>query len=308
MKWIEIKVVFEHDDIDLAGELIADIFYDLGARGVVMEDQVREYEPGWVEAPETPPAITSVSAYFPDTPAGNEIAPLLSARLDDLEKREGISSIVGHKRLDEDDWAESWKAFFHPINITDTIVIKPTWREYAAAPEEIIIHIDPGMAFGTGTHPTTELCIGLIEKYLTPGQTVLDVGTGSGILTIVAAKLGAAHTTGVDNDETAVMVARQNMAQNRIPADHYDIHAGDLTARVKGVYGLVVANILSEVIVTLLDSIESVMAPRGLFIASGIILANKQRVLDKMAEIGLTPREILEKEEWVAIAAERINR
>jgi ribosomal protein L11 methyltransferase len=123
---------------------------------------------------------------------------------------------VTYARIDEQDWAEAWKAYFWPEKITDLIVVKPSWREYPAEPQEIVLEIDPGMAFGTGTHPTTSLCIRMIQTHLKPGDAFLDVGTGSGILMIAAAKLGAGTVCGVDNDEVAVTVAEKNLLANHI--------------------------------------------------------------------------------------------
>ena len=162
------------------------------------------------------------------------------------------------------------------------------------------------MAFGTGTHPTTALCISLLEKYTRPGQRFLDIGTGSGILMVAAAKLGAGQLTGVDNDEVAVAVARQNLALNRVAPECWDLITGNLAADVSGVYDLVTANILSEVILKLLDEIVPVLAPGAVFIGSGIIEENAGKVIAKMERRGLTPIETAVRDQWTAIVGRRL--
>ena len=158
------------------------------------------------------------------------------------------------------------------------------------------------MAFGTGTHPTTALCIQMIEDWLVPGQRFLDVGTGSGILMIAAGKLGAGPMVGVDRDSVAVDVARQNLMHNGIGPEAARIHGGDLLDCVDQTFDLVAANILSEVIIVLLDDIRRVLAPGGILICSGIILENRGRVTEKMAALGFKILEVREKEGWVAVA------
>jgi ribosomal protein L11 methyltransferase len=234
---------------------------------------------------------------------------MLEEKLNLLHQSFHITTQLAYHDIDEQDWAHSWKQYFFTEKITDTIVIKPSWRTYQAGPEEIVLEIDPGMAFGTGTHPTTRMCIALIEKYIRPADCFLDIGTGSGILMIAAAKLGAAAMTGIDNDEMAVAVARQNLAGNQIPKEKYEIKAGNLTRDLNAQYSLVAANILSEIIVQLADDVQNVMLPGAFFICSGIIESKQKMVADKLTSVGFDILETRIKEEWVAMVGRlRLNR
>jgi ribosomal protein L11 methyltransferase len=303
MKWTQVKVIFEFHDAALAADLISDVFWGLGLQGVVVESPEMSPEEGWGDDALPLPEADSVSGYFPVSEEGERKMSALADGLRALERRTGITTRTLLQELDEEDWAEAWKAYFWPEKISDKIVVKPTWRDYTpASPDEIILEIDPGMAFGTGTHPTTSLCIQLLETYVTPGVSFLDVGTGSGILMIAAGKLGAGPMLGVDRDGVAVAVARENLRKNGIGNGAADLRAGDLVDCVDRTFGLVAANILSEVILVLLDDIRQVLAGGGIFICSGIISKHRGRVAEKMRALGFDILEIREKEGWVAIA------
>ena len=225
----------------------------------------------------------------------------------DLAARHPLEYRIQYQRMDEEDWAESWKDFFYPEQITPTMVVKPTWREYTPKPGQQVIEIDPGMAFGTGTHPTTALCIELLEKKVRTGQAILDVGTGSGILLIAAAKLGAAQLTGVDLDPVAVEVAEANLCLNGIPEERFKLSCGNLTETVGGRFDGVVANILADVIVDLLDYLPPLVKPGGWLICSGIIQAYRDRVVRKMSSCGFLVEEVLARGDWVALAGRLEN-
>ncbi|BBO76890.1 ribosomal protein L11 methyltransferase [Desulfosarcina widdelii] len=303
MKWIAAKVVFDCPDIGLAADLVADTFYSLGLKGVVVNDPQMDPKPDWADDAVPPPQEPAVIGYFADTDQAAEKCRRLEDALMHLQKASGIVTRVVYSRIDEQDWAEAWKEYFWPEQITDTIVVKPSWREYAAKPNEIILEIDPGMAFGTGTHPTTALCIRQIQSHLQPGDTFLDVGTGSGILMIAAAKLGAINACGVDNDEVAVSVAEKNLLANGV--QDYRLMTGNLVEQVDSTFHVVAANILAEVILDLLPDVTAVLEPNGILICSGIIVEKKESVLSGLEKSGLTVIEILEKGGWVAIAARK---
>jgi ribosomal protein L11 methyltransferase len=216
---------------------------------------------------------------------------------------QGFQFSLTYTRVDEADWAEAWKEFFYPEKISPGLVVKPTWRQYDARAGETIIEIDPGMAFGTGTHPTTVLCLRLIEDHLRSEMTFLDVGTGSGILMIAAAKLGARQVTGVDNDPMAVVVARKNLQVNGISSESQTVVKGSLVSGIHGRYDLVAANILAEVIVRLAPDLPAVMAPGGRVICSGIIRSKQDQVAASLEAAGLEIVESRVQEEWVAIVA-----
>lgn len=304
MKWIAVQATFEHENISLVTDLIAAAFYDQGVKGVVIDDPVKDPDQDWGKDAVVPPLHHGVTGYFPDNETTSGKCAALERELDRLKADENIHTRITFSRIDEEDWAESWKEFFWPIKITDRIVIKPTWRKYSANTDEIIIEIDPGMAFGTGTHPTTALCIQLIQRYIKPGDTFLDVGTGSGILMIAAAKLGALEIAGIDIEEVAVEVARKNLGLNKIPESKYWVAMGNLADIIKKPYRVVVANILAEVIVDLMDDITGVVADGGVFICSGIIKPKKKMILSALESRGFQCLTVIEEDEWVAIAVE----
>jgi ribosomal protein L11 methyltransferase len=215
---------------------------------------------------------------------------------------------VHYKELDEEDWAEAWKVFFEPQRIGKKIVVKPTWCEYQADPDDIVLELDPGMAFGTGAHPTTALCIGLIEDYLHLGDSFLDIGTGSGILMLAAARLGAGFVCGLDKNEMAVKIAETNLRLNGIAPQKFSVKAGNLVAGVKERYDVVVANILTQVIYNLLEDIEKILNDRAIFICSGILEKNENLVLARMKTIGFDILDLCIKDQWVAIAGRYAKR
>ncbi|MCP3954753.1 MAG: 50S ribosomal protein L11 methyltransferase, partial [Desulfobacterales bacterium] len=283
MKWIAVKVLFEFQDRALATDLIAACFYTLGVKGVVIDDPVADPDEDWGTDVLPLPEKDAVTGYLPlDRRFENALA-FLQESLGKLERATGVRCRVVCSEIDEEDWAHAWKAFFHPERVGRHMVVKPTWRDYIPQPGDKVLEIDPGMAFGTGTHPTTSLCIALMEKYLRPGCSFLDVGTGSGILMVAAAKLGAGQGLGIDNDPLAVEIAGNNLLLNAADPEKFKVNAGDLVTVVTGSYDLVVANILSEVIVLLLDDLPEKISPGGLVITSGIITKNQSAVTDKIA-------------------------
>jgi ribosomal protein L11 methyltransferase len=301
MQWVEAKVTFAGDQQGLIVDLIADAFYSLDAKGVVVDDPFLEPEESWAPDAVVRPQEPAVTGYLPADERLEGRRQVLEQSLSRLARQQGFEYRIQYNAVEDEDWAESWKTFFWPQKITERIVVKPTWREYAAEPGQQVIEIDPGMAFGTGTHPTTSLCVRLLEKYLQTGQTVLDVGTGSGILLIAAAKLGAGHLTGTDLDPMAVDVARRNLLQNRIAPSAFELICGHLAEDIERTCDVVVANILAEVIVDLLDHGVPVVSPGGLFICSGIIEAYEARVAAKMDACGFDIVDVRKDGDWVAL-------
>ena len=302
MKWIAAKVIVDAKPIERAEELISSLFEELGLSGVVVEDPDLEPPEGWGEDALPKPEHHSVTGYFPqnDSLASNRLK--LEQGLAAMKQTQGIFCHILYREVDEEDWAESWKAYFWPEKITDILVVKPTWREYLPAEGEMIIEIDPGMAFGTGTHPTTALCIQMIQDYLKPGDAFLDVGTGSGILMVAAAKLGASRLTGIDSDSVACEIAGQNLLLNHIDPDRFCVKSANLVDTVTETFQLITANILSEVILVLLDDVQQALSPGGILICSGIIEANQKQVVEKMKAAGFQLLEVRSKDGWVAIA------
>ncbi len=304
MKWIETKIVFDHPDKDLAVDLISDVFYDFGLQGVVVEDPRIEPEEGWPEDVIGRPDHYAVTGYFPDDNRTEKRCKILAEKLLQFKDKIGLIYRMSYKELDEEDWAHSWKAYFRPQKIGRNMVVKPTWRDYRADRGEVVIELDPGMAFGTGTHPTTAMCISMIENHLEKGNLFLDIGTGSGILMIAAAKLGAGKIRGVDHDETAVQIAVENLRRNGVEAQRFFVICANLAEGIKEKYDIVAANILSQVILNLLNDIGGVLKAGGIFICSGIVDKNENQVVAAMRKFGFEILEIRSQEEWAAIAGQ----
>ncbi|MBT8372550.1 MAG: 50S ribosomal protein L11 methyltransferase [Deltaproteobacteria bacterium] len=302
MKWIEAKIVFVHADKDLATDLISDLFYEFGLQGVVVDDPGIEPGEDWAEDTIGRPAHHAVTGYIPQDSRADARCQILEKRLEGLKQKLDLFYRISYKELDEQDWAHAWKAYFWPRKISSHIVVKPTWRDYQANNNEIVIELDPGMAFGTGTHPTTALCAGMLEKHLKKGESFLDVGTGSGILMLAAAKLGAGRVCGVDKDEMAVNIAASNLRLNGIQSQNFRVSVGNLIEETSEIYDIVAANILTHVILDLLTDIRRVIKDAGIFICSGIIEKHEKKVVSSMKNIGFEILEVHSKDEWRAIA------
>ena len=304
MKWLEAKVVYDAQDNRLAGELISNLFFELDLQGVVEEDPTAEPIKGWVEDSMGRPKRHAIVGYFPKDRKVKKRCKVLEKGLALLKANSAVLYRVSYKELVEEDWAEAWKAFFTPQKIGHKIVVKPTWCEYRAGPDDIVLELDPGMAFGTGTHPTTALCVNLIEKYFKRGSSFLDIGIGSGILMITAAKLGAGLMCGVDKDTVAVEVAESNLKLNGIDPQTYCLRTANLLEGIQDKYDVIVANIFTHVILELLDDLHRVLVHDGIFICSGMFEKNKNLVAAKMKNLGFEILEIREQEEWSAIAGQ----
>jgi len=300
--WLEIKVFFDSNEPHLVADLIADVFYGFRLKGVVVDDPELEPEEGWGSDAVRRPERHAVTGYFPMTDGALDNSRLLESNIRKLGKDIGFTFDLDIGRINEEAWAESWKAFFFTEHITDRIVVKPSWRDYMPKPDEIVLEIDPGMAFGTGTHPTTAMCVRQVEKYLEPGNSFLDVGTGSGILMLAAAKMGAKRMLGIDNDEIAVGIARENMQLNLVNPKTYQFHTGHLAETVGGSFEFITANILFDVVMELLDTIHHHLKKNGIFVCSGIIKRNAEAVTDKMISQGYDILKVLTQEDWTCIA------
>lgn len=203
--------------------------------------------------------------------------------------------------IDDSDWKNNWKKFFKILKPNKTIVIVPTWEEYEKKDGEEIIKLEPGMAFGTGSHETTSLCIKKLEEYMKPGMKVLDIGTGSGILSIAASKLGASEVLGVDIDPMSVYIANENKKLNEVTNAEFIV--GDLLSKVKDKYDIVVSNILAEVIVTMTGDLHKFMNKDGIFISSGILKVKSAMVIDSLEANGFDILNVEDLNEWTSIVA-----
>jgi ribosomal protein L11 methyltransferase len=302
MKWIEAKVVFDAEDKHLAAEVISNLFFEIDLQGVAEEDPTVEPVEGWAKGSMDRPERHAVVGYFPKDRRIKKRCKVLEEGLARLNENFVLLYQVSYKELDEEDWAEAWKVFFKPQKIGQKIVVKPTWSEYKANPHDIVLELDPGMAFGTGTHPTTALCINLIEAYLNQGDSFLDIGTGSGILMITAAKLGAGLICGVDKDTVAVDITAANLKLNELDPQSYFLSTGNLLEGINAKYDFIVANIFTHVILELLDDLHRVLTQGGIFACSGMFENNKNLVVSKMKNTGFEILEIRTEQEWTAIA------
>jgi ribosomal protein L11 methyltransferase len=307
MKWAEISIQTTHE----ATEPVANIFHDLGASGVVIEDPelVNSYRRSgnweYCDIPEEEDTDTvTVKAYLP-------VDADLDAKLRLFEKR--VSELINHdidkgrglirwREVQEEDWATAWKEHFQPVKIGVRVVIKPTWCEYKPGKGDVVIELDPGMAFGTGTHHTTVMCLRMLEDTLQPGATVFDIGTGSGILAVAAAKLGAGSVRAVDIDPLAVRVANENIAVNKVGGIAAAVQ-GDLLSGVDGQADIIVANIIADVIVQLAPEIPARLRNGGLFIAGGIIAERLGDVTKALLGSGLALERVAEEGGWATMLA-----
>ena len=246
--------------------------------------------------------VASVSVYLPVERDIREDVEFLREML----AKDGIEGEIKMIGLCEEDWANAWKAYYKPIKIGSKIVIVPAWEKYEAAEGELIVRMDPGMAFGTGTHETTRLVIGLLEKYTTPGVRMLDVGTGSGILAICASKLGAGECKAYDIDPMSVRVARENIKDSgltNITCDQSDLlRSVDLEG---GKYGLVCANIVADIIIRMTPDVHKYIADDGVLLASGIIMERSSDVVECFEAHGFEIVERAEENGWCALAVKR---
>ncbi len=291
-------------------EIISDLLMRLGAAGTQILDRADLPDPNKPTANwelmdqsviDAMPEDVQVKAWF-DEDALNRIMGSLQEQLSLLKtQNEGLGTLaLSLQGVKEEDWAENWKQYYKPFRLGEHMVVKPTWESWDMQEGDLMIEIDPGMAFGTGTHETTAMCVGLIEKYY-QGGALLDVGTGSGILAIAAARLGAKGIVAVDIDPDAVRVARENVAHNGLTGA-IDVREGDLLQGLSQRFQFAVANILAPVICMLAAPLKAHLLPGGRFVCSGIIAEAEGDVNDALLAAGYQIDEIRHKGDWVAFA------
>lgn len=274
---MSVTVEREHADA------VANVFFEMGS-GVLWEEPA--------------PALVRIKGYFP---AGAGAASKVA------ELRRRTAAIAGGKQdlalkeVYEEDWADAWRQFYRPFRVGKRLVIRPPWEDYPALPDDLVLVLYPGTAFGCGTHPTTQMCLVALEDAVRPGMRVCDVGTGSGILAIAAALLGATSVVAVDNDPAAVRLARENVARNGV-ASRVDVHEGYLLDAVAGPFELVVANITADVIVRLAPAAARVLKTGGLFFAGGVIKERAPLVGQALEGAGFNLTRTETKDGWVMLA------
>ncbi|MDE2840333.1 MAG: 50S ribosomal protein L11 methyltransferase [Chloroflexota bacterium] len=298
-RWLELSVRAHQE----AAETVAALLHKWGEGGIAIfqdhEQETVDHDPRPVGA------WLTLTTYVPDTNA-------LAARRDGLERdlwhlhafHGDLVGELGTQWVAEEDWANAWKQFYTVLHIGERLVIKPRWQDYDPAPDEIVIALDPGMAFGTGTHPTTQLCLEALERLPVKGKNVLDVGTGSGILAIAAAALGVGRVDALDMDPIAVSAARDNVAQAGL-AGAITVKEGSLPLSDPSLkYDVVLANITAQTLITLAPHLRAAIAPHGRLLACGIIDAKASEVLATFGAEGLTLLNRREAGDWVLLELE----
>lgn len=311
MKWSELSIHTTEEAVDA----ISNILHEAGASGVVIEDsqdfeKQRDQQYGEIYAldrEDFPQDGVIVKAYLPVSSFLAETVEEIKLAINNLVNFDinlGANK-VSVSEIDEQDWSTAWKQYYHPVKISNRFTIVPTWEDYERVEsDELMIELDPGMAFGTGTHPTTVMSLQALEKHVQRGMYVTDVGTGSGVLAIGAAMLGADHVHALDLDPIAVKAAIENIELNGVSSQIHVVE-GDLLDTVKEPADIVVANILAEIIMTFTNDAYTVVKPGGLFITSGIIEAKKEDVKQSLTNAGFIIDEVMMMEDWVTIVSRK---
>ena len=298
MNWLEISVEADAEAVDAVSEVFNRFNGGESGHGGAAVTVSGFGEDGVLRAP-----IITVSTYLACDGTEHERRRRIEEALWHLRQLHAFSE-PRVRTLAEEDWANAWKAHYHPFRVGERLVIAPSWEPPTLEAGDLLIVLDPGMAFGTGLHPSTRLCLTFLEMHLRPGDTVLDLGTGSGILAIAAAKLGAAFVLARDIDPVAVEVAKENVARNAV-SSIVRVEEGSLPERTDR-FDLVLVNILAEVIVRLLsEGLADLVCPGGSLILSGIIASKADDVRAALAERGFTSVQRRDEGEWVALLAAR---
>ncbi len=315
MQWCEAVV----HTTTIGSDIISEELMMLGAAGTEIIDRSdvpdprlpgvhwELYDPQMIE---DMPEDVLVKGWFELNEHTSDVLSNVRQRLNELKQDAFID--MGTLELEmqnvaDEDWSENWKKYYKPFRIGSHLVVKPTWEAYEAQPDDLIIELDPGMAFGTGTHETTNMCMQLLEKHMSPNMRVMDVGTGSGILAIAAARLGAKDILAIDIDPDAVKVAKENVALNHVE-EQVRVVVGDLCKSEAMPCDLAVANIVADAICMLAGPLTRHLEKDRLLICSGIIREREKDVRNAAAEAGYTLFDRIEKGEWVALALKNEGR
>ena len=289
MKWSEVSIEAEARETDL----VAACFYDVEATGVVIED--------------LPDGRVMVRAYLPvDDALDGRIEAFRAgiAALADADGFDAAACPITSRIVQDSDWENNWKAYFHTQRVGKHIVIQPSWEEYTPLAGDVVLRLDPESAFGTGTHPTTAMCLRALESLVRGGETVFDVGTGSGVLAMAAAKLGAGKVVAKDYARASAEVAAKNVAENGVQ-ETIETGVSDLLATFDGQAELVVANIIADIIIRLFDELDAHLAPHGRLLASGIIDERVADVTEAAVAHGFVLEDMYTDAGWAAMVLKR---
>lgn len=316
MKWDKytIKTTTQAEDF------VCGMLMELGISSIEIEDNVplsqEDKEKMYIDIlPELPPdeGVGYVSFYLEEGEESTDLMVQIKDGINELREfvEVGEGSVLSSQTEDVD-WINNWKEFFKPFEIDD-IIIKPTWEHVDNPENKLMIEIDPGTAFGTGKHETTQLCIGQLRKYIDSRTKLLDVGCGSGILAIISLKLGAAHVVGIDIDENAIVATRENMDVNNIQESAYTVYSGNLIEDNElqekigyEVYDVIVANILADIIIPLTPVVPQHLKSGGIYITSGIINTKKEDVVKAIEQAGLEVIDVIQQGDWVSVVGRKM--
>ena len=301
MKWIKVRVDYFSDKLEETKAKLVNMFNEIGINQVEVVDYFSENELDYNANFSIKNDVWSIIGYIVDNRFANTKLNIIFNNLKEfMENENEFMYEIFTAKCNDEDWQDEWKKYFHTVNITDNIVIKPSWDEYEPSDNEIVVEIDPGLAFGTGTHETTSLCVEFLEKYAQNKKKLLDIGCGSGILMLIGKKLGVEKVVGIDIDEKVNDVVLENFSKNGIN-ENFQVIIGNLVDDVNEKYDLVVSNILVDVLEKLLEDIEKILEKDATVIFSGILNEKEEAFLKKAKNYNLKQIDRKEKNNWVSL-------
>ena len=301
MKWIKVKVDYFSDSLEKTKAKLVNMFNEIGINQIEVIDYFSENKLDYNDNFSIKNDVWSIIGYIVDNRFANTKLNIIFNNLKEfMENENEFMYEIFTAKCNDEDWQDEWKKYFHTVNITDNIVIKPSWDEYEPSDNEIVVEIDPGLAFGTGTHETTSLCVEFLEKYAQNKKKLLDIGCGSGILMLIGKKLGVEKVVGIDIDEKVNDVVLENFSKNGIN-DNFQVIIGNLVDNVNEKYDLVVSNILVDVLEKLLEDIEKALEKGAIVIFSGILNEKEEAFLKKAKNYNLKQIDRKDKNNWVSL-------